>query len=389
MRRTAILVLLGAYVAAALCFAGGTPIYRLYRSSGGAHVSYAKGRVLAVKDEKIDRDDATGLLTGYQDLVARILDGEKKGTILAIRNFLNYTTNIRLAAGDAIILHVDVADAEHYEVSVYGIDRVPSLLALAILFSAVLCGIGGKRGLRSLLGIAFTFASIAFFFVPMLYRGYSPVAAAFIVVAATLCVSLALLGGPGTKTLSAILGSFAGVAVSALLAVAFQAWTRISGYSTAEADSLLAIAGHSGMKVGELLFAGMLIASLGAIMDVAISVASSVNEVHASNPSLSRRELFGSGMNVGRDMMGTMANTLILAFTGASLNMIILIYSLEHSLYQILNSNAIAIELVEAFTGSLAVLLTVPAVAFAAASLAAVRLSPDVAREAADQGDVQ
>jgi uncharacterized membrane protein len=87
------------------------------------------------------------------------------------------------------------------------------------------------------------------------------------------------------------------------------------------------------MKAGELLFAGMLIASLGAIMDVAMSVASSVCEVHASNPLLARGYLLRSGMNVGRDIMGTMANTLILAFTGASLNTIILIYSLERSPY--------------------------------------------------------
>ena len=123
------------------------------------------------------------------------------------------------------------------------------------------------------------------------------------------------------------------------------------------------------MKVGELLFAAMLIASSGAIMDVAISVASAVSEVRASNPGLTRTRLFASGMNVGRDMMGTMANTLILAFTGASLNTLILIYSLEHSFYQILNSNTIVIEIVEALTGSLAVIFTVPAVAIIAALL--------------------
>ncbi len=272
---------------------------------------------------------------------------------------------------------MDVADASHYEVSVFSVDRAPPLFFLAFLFAAALCGIGGARGLRSILGILFTFASIVLFFVPMLYRGWSPGAAALLAVAATLCVSLALLGGFGIKTLSAILGSLAGVAVAAILAVAFQSWTRISGYTTPEADSLLAIAGHSRMKVGELLFAAMLISSLGAIMDVAISVASSVREVRASNPALSRIELFRSGMNVGRDMMGTMANTLMLAFAGASLNMIILVYSLEHSLYQILNSNAIAIELVQSLTGSLAVVLTVPAVAFASAALGAGRLDAE------------
>ena len=331
-----------------------------------------------MKAGAVDRDDATGLLDGYQDLAVRILDGEKAGAEPDIRNFLNYTTNIRLRAGDAFIARVDVADAAHFSVSVYSVDRAPPLLLLSVLFAAALCGIGGRRGLRSILGIAFTFASIVLFFVPMLYRGYSPIAAALVVAVATLCVSLALLGGLGMKTLSAALGSLAGVAASVLLSLAFQAWTRISGYTTAEADSLLAIAGRSGMKAGELLFAGMLIASLGAIMDVAISVASSVCEVRASNPLLARGDLFRSGMNVGRDIMGTMANTLILAFTGASLNTIILIYSLERSPYQILDSNAITIDLVQALTGSLAVILTVPAVAFIAAALAGSPTDPAI-----------
>jgi uncharacterized membrane protein len=374
-RWAAIVAVLGAYVVGALWFSGHTTIYHLYRSSGGAHVSYAKARVLRIEDEVVDRDDSTGLLTGYQDIRARILTGEKDGTELDIRNFLNYTTNIRLKAGDTIIVHVDVADAAHYTVSVYSIDRAPALFLLAFLFVATLCGIGGKRGLRSVLGIIFTFASIVFFFVPMLYRGYSPTLSAALVVVATLCVSLALLGGFGVKTLSAILGSIAGVMVSAILALVFESLTRISGYTTAEADSLLQIAGQNGMKVGELLFAAMLISSLGAIMDVAISVASSVCEVHAANPLLRQGELFRSGLNVGRDMMGAMANTLILVFTGASLNIIILIYSLEHSFYQILNSNAIVIELVQALTGSLAVILTVPAVAFITAALNAGRKS--------------
>jgi uncharacterized membrane protein len=283
--------------------------------------------------------------------------------------------SVRLDAGSAIIVHVDVADAEHFTASVYSIDRGPALLALALLFVAALCGIGGKRGTRSLLGIVFAFTSIFFLFIPMLYRGCSPTLAAVIVVSATVCVSLFLLGGIDAKTVSAVLGSFAGLAASALAASVFQRLTMISGYATAESDSLLAIAGKTGMKVGELLFAAFLIASLGAIMDVAISVASAVSEVHASSPGMKRGGLFRSGMGVGRDMMGTMANTLMLAFTGASLNTLILIYSLEHSFYQILDSNAIVIEIVQALAGSLAVILTVPAVAFVAAAFMAPRPS--------------
>ena len=205
-RWAAIFAALCAYVAAGLWFGAGTSFHRLYRSAGGAHVSYARARVVAVDSENLGRDEATGLFTGYQDLRVLILDGEKRGTELGLRNFLNYTTNIRLEAGMAIVVHVDVADAEHYAVSVYSVDRVPPLLALALLFAAALCGIGGARGLRSILGILFTVASLLLFFVPMLYRGWSPAWAALLVAAAALCVSLTLLGGVGRKTLSAHTG---------------------------------------------------------------------------------------------------------------------------------------------------------------------------------------
>lgn len=123
------------------------------------------------------------------------------------------------------------------------------------------------------------------------------------------------------------------------------------------------------MKVGELLFAAILISSLGAIMDIAISIASSVNELYLSNRGLEVKDLFNSGMNVGRDMMGTMANTLIIAFTGTSLNLLVLLYSWNVTYYQLINNNMIGIYIIQAVSGSIAVILTVPLVAFFSSQL--------------------
>ena len=99
-------------------------------------------------------------------------------------------------------------------------------------------------------------------------------------------------------------------------------------------------------------------------MDVAISVASTINEIHDKNPQLSRKELFSSGINVGRDMMGTMSNTLILAFTGSSINTLVYIYSYNYSYYQVLNMYSIGIEIIQGISATLGVILTVPFVAF-------------------------
>jgi uncharacterized membrane protein len=154
-----------------------------------------------------------------------------------------------------------------------------------------------------------------------------------------------------------------------LFLLAALALTHLSGFSVNEADVLIQIAGTTHMKVGELLFAAILISSLGAIMDIAISVATSVNEVYERNRSLGMKELFKSGMNVGRDMMGAMANTLIIAFTGASLNILVLLYAWNVSYYQLINNNMIGIYVIQAVSGSIAVILTVPLVSFFSARL--------------------
>ncbi|HMD68438.1 MAG TPA: YibE/F family protein, partial [Chitinivibrionales bacterium] len=214
-----------------------------------------------------------------------------------------------------------------------------------------------------------TFTGILFLFIPMLYRGYSPALASVGVVTVTLCLTLFLLGGFTAKTFSAILGTLSGVVVSVLFLMAALKITHLSGFSTNEADMLIQIAGKTHMKAGELLFAAVLISSLGAIMDIAISIATSVNEVFASNSSLRTKELFNSGMNVGRDMMGTMANTLIVAFTGTSLNILVLLYSWDVKYYQLINNNMIGIYVIQAVSGGIAVILTVPFVSFFSAKL--------------------
>lgn len=117
------------------------------------------------------------------------------------------------------------------------------------------------------------------------------------------------------------------------------------------------------------MFAGILISALGAVMDVAMSVASTINEIHEKNPALGRRELFLSGIHVGRDMMGTMSNTLILAFTGGSLNTLIYIYCYNYNYYQVLNMYDIGIEIIQGIAATLGVILTVPFVAFISAWL--------------------
>jgi uncharacterized membrane protein len=360
---------LAIYVALTFFFYTHTRIHHLYSSAPGSYVRYEKAHVLEVEQESLTKDPATGFDVGYQTVKIRVLSGEHTGEEMSVRNTLNYTTNVRARPGAGVIVCIDTANKSTYDGWIYSYDRGPYLYLLIGLFIAVLCIVGGSRGVRSVLGIVFTFTGIIFLFIPMLYRGYSPALAAIGVVMVTLCVTLILLGGFTAKAFSAILGTISGVVISGLFLLVALEITHLSGFSASEADTLIQIAGKTHMKVAELLFAAILISSLGAIMDIAISIAASVQEVYQKNSSLGLRELFASGMNVGRDMMGTMANTLIIAFTGTSLNILVLLYSWDVRYYQLINNNMIGIYIVQAVSGSIAVILTVPLVAFFAARL--------------------
>lgn len=366
-----ILLLLAAYAALAFTVSRHTAYYDPYSLSGNNSISFEKAKVVSVTREDIEPDQKhPDLLIGSQNVTVNILTGQYRGKSYSIVNNLNYDTNYYVKSGQTVIASVSAtSDGTTVNVNINSPDRTPYLYLMAAVFVLLLCLIGGKNGFRSVIAIGFTMTSVVFIFVPLLYDGVPPAVAAWILAAATSGVTLFLIGGVERKSLVAVLGTIGGAAVSTVIELIFSALTNTSGYTFADTDSLLAISSHSGLKVGGLFFAAVLIASLGAVMDIAISVATSVNEVYLSNPETPKKTLFTSGMRVGRDMMGTMANTLILAFTGSSLVVLIQIYTYNMPYYQVMNSNSIATEIIQALTGSIAVILTVPLVSFLSAEL--------------------
>ena len=159
-----------------------------------------------------------------------------------------------------------------------------------------------------------------------------------------------------------MIGTIIGVIIAAICAAGFGYVAKISGYNVSEVEELVFVANNTELKVGGILFSAILIASLGAVMDVSMSISSTLTEIYNHNKNIGRVELFKSGINVGRDMMGTMSNTLILAFTGGSINTLILnyAYALKHN--QIINMYEIGIEIMQGVSGSIAIILSVPLV---------------------------
>ena len=246
--------------------------------------------------------------------------------------------------------------------TVYSADRSGAVYLFIGLFLLSLYLVGGKNGLKSAAGLLFTLFCIVYLLFPMIYRGVSPFLAALIICAVTTAATLGLVAGCSVKSLCAALGTLFGVLVSGISAALFGYFAGISGLNVSTVESLLFVGQVTEIRVGELLFAGILISALGAVMDVAMSVASTLNELHLKNPAMSRSELFASGMNVGKDMMGTMSNTLILAFAGGSLGTLMLNYAYDLPYAQIVNSYQIGIEIMQGVSGSIGIILTVPLV---------------------------
>lgn len=334
---------------------------------------FAAAKVTEVMEDNAEPDAWTeGRRLGQQYIRVKILTGEFKGSVMETVNYLNAYSNVDCREGTRIIVRLDLDDSgAPYIVSVPNYDRGLVFFGLLAVFILLLVLIGGKKGAMAVLGLGYTVACVWFVLVPLLLRGVPPIPATIGIVALTTAASLLLLTGFSKKTLCATLGCVGGVAAAGLFAAAAGALSPMNGFNMSEAEELVLRAYDSQLHISGLLVSGILIASLGAVMDVAMSIASACNELHEVNPALSRRELFRSGMNIGRDAMGTMANTLILAFAGASLNILILFQAYGFPAIQILNTDAIVIELIRGIAGSVGIILTVPLVSLLSARILA------------------
>ena len=220
--------------------------------------------------------------------------------------------------------------------------------------------VGGKKGFNSVLALIFTFAVVVMMYIPMMYIGVSPFIAATLSVVIITLITFILLADFQKKSIGAMLGTIAGVVVSGLIALVFGHFGHVTGYNVDDIENLIYVGQNSKLDIGGMLFSGILIASLGAVMDVAMSVSSSLHEIKENRPDISAKEIFHAGINIGRDMIGTMSNTLILAYAGGSLGLVMIIYAYSYQMHQILNMYSVAIEIMRGISGTMGIILTVP-----------------------------
>ena len=306
-----------------------------------------------------DNLDSNGTRVGEQKVRVKMLTGARKGEELDITSSSGYLFGAACKVGMKVIVMQSVA-GETTIASVYSQDREWVIYIFALLYLLALCVIGGKQGIKGCLGLIFTFFCVIFVYLPLVYLRFSPFWAAVFICFLTTLVTMYLIGGPTKKTRAATLGTLAGVVLAGLSAWCFSNASGISGYNVSDIETLMTLWNTNRIQVGGLLFSGLLISCLGAVMDVAMSISSAIDEIYKQNTALSRKELFKAGMRVGRDMMGTDSNTLILAFAGSSVSTLLLDYAYDLPYQQIINSNNIGIAIMQGLAGSFGIVLSVP-----------------------------
>ena len=344
-------------------------------ASSASQMVYERAVVTAVLSDDAfpDYDNAEGRRVGTQELEIQIQTGAHKNEVMSLTNYMSALFNVDLKKGDSIIVRIMTDEDGAYYASLFNYNRGRVLGVFVLLFFVLLAVLGGKKGLGALLGLLFTLGCIWLILIPCLIRGIPAVPVTVGIIAVTAAGALIFLNGFSEKTLCSVLGCVIGVVAAGGIAAAVGAATPMNGFNMSEAENLLLYGADKGLKISGLLVCGVLISALGAVMDVALGIASAVWEIHEQNPALTARQLFRSGMHIGQDAMGTMANTLILAFAGSSLNMLILVQTYEIPFLQLINTDYICIEVIQSIAGAMGILLTVPIVAFISARLMAAQ----------------
>lgn len=346
-----------------LIFEGGYLPNRLNRD-----VQYYSATVLDVVNEDLGPDNYTKEFTvGVQEIQVKLTDGPYKGEVHTFKNHISRLYNTIVQKNTDIIVGTYIHEGEILDLTVSSYQRHSVLGLLALIFCALVAWIGKLKGIKSLVSLFFTGVCVIYLMLPLLLSGMNPVLAAILIVFLSTFVTLWLVAGLNKKSITAMIGTLAGVLIAALVAYVFSELAHLSGGTMQDTEALLYVSETSHLQVKGLLLAGILVASLGAVMDVAMSIASAMFELSSVNEKLSSKELIRSGMNVGTDMIGTMTNTLILALAGGSLSTVILIYAATISPLQLINLDVLGTELIQGIAGSIGIVITVPVTVLVAA----------------------
>ncbi len=298
------------------------------------------------------------------EFVARISSGEFEGdtvTALQYHDSYLYDSIRQVEVGDNVLLTKTATGdvmADTWVMANY--NRINLIIGLIAIFLLLVIFIGRGKGVSAIISLALTLAAIFVVYIPTILAGYNIYLITGGVTIYIVIMSLMLLNGSNSKTYCAIAGNILGVVIAAGLSFAANKIFMITGVVSQEHIYLAYFGKDIGFSLHEIIWSGIVIGALGAIMDVSMSLSSSMKELSDTMENPTRLKLIKSGLNIGHDIIGTMMNTLVLAYVGSSLVMILLITVYNDDLLTIINSELVLVEILQAVIGSIGILLTVP-----------------------------
>ena len=327
------------------------------------YMEYENAVVEQILSDSTETDPVSeGHYRGNQNLIVRVKTGRYAGQQMMADNTVGPIYGCTMAVGDRVTVGLSTYSDGTVRCYVYEYNRFPGLVLVLGAFLLVTVLVGGRVGIKSLVSLGLTVAALIFILLPLLLAGWPTIPTTFLISVLVTAATFVILGGVDKKTVCACLGTLAGIALATVFGLMAQSLLRIDGYRQEYAEALLQLrqTEESAIGITGLITAGVIVSALGAVMDVAMSISSALQELTRVNPDLTSRDLFKSGMNIGRDMVGTMTNTLILAILGSGLTLVVYIYSLSLQPWQLLSSAYMSLEAISGIASSIGVMLAVP-----------------------------
>ncbi|GMQ57768.1 YibE/F family protein [Vallitalea sediminicola] len=327
---------------------------------------YIHGKVISILEDTVDEENCMRYQKVQVELTERDLTGQAE-----VENVINTASIYKIVVnqGDEIIIVCNQTGNTIENGRVYSYARDKYLIYLLLVFMGALLLFGGKNGFYSIISLTICVSLILFAFFPLIMKSYNPILVVSVISVVSTLITLSVIGGLNIKTYAAIIGTIGGVITAGLLTFYFGALTHIQGIGDEDVELLSYFAEGYNLNFRDLLYAGIIIGALGAIMDVSMSIASSMGELYENNPRIGKDKLFKAGMRIGKDIMGTMSNTLILAYAGNSISMILVFFLYDRSLVQFINSDQITGEILRALCGSIGLIFSIPITSIAFISI--------------------
>lgn len=326
--------------------------------------SVIKAKIIDIEydDTKEKRETSLESDIRYQHLKIKILNGTHKEEELTIRHTIERIMpgSYIFKKGDKILLRITENKGIIETIKIEEKVRDINIFLILLLFVILLLLFGKISGLKTLISLIFTIGTIILIYIPLILNGFSPILASILVSILSIVVTLLIISGNNKKTYVAIISTSIGVIFSGIIAILFGKFASLTGLSEDSAISLAYIPQYRNLNYQGILFGTILIGAIGAIMDVAISIASSLWEIKEINSNINKNEMIKSGFNIGRDILGSMSNTLILAYVGTTLHLIMLFIVYRVKFIEIINLDSIATEIIRAMAGSIGLIITIP-----------------------------